>query len=105
MSAFYDRMQALSTTLLTKYGHAIELIDATKTTLDTYQGISGSVRVENTPSSVVEQATATIYVSSGTVEPTVDHYLRFNGQIWKIIYVDPVKPTDTSLLYTIFIRK
>lgn len=105
MSTLYNRLQKQSTSLLTKFGHDIELVDSTKTTLDTYKGLSGPVRVENTPASVVEKATATVYVSVGAIEPKLDHYLRINGSIWKIIYIDPIKPTDTAILYTLFVRQ
>lgn len=100
---FYTRMKGIADRLLTEYGHPIQLIDATQTVLDTYQGLKSPVRIENTPASVIEGSDATVYITAGTVSPDTTHYLQMDGSIWKIIWVAPVRPTDQTILWTLFV--
>lgn len=102
-SPFYIRMKGVADRLLTQYGHTIQLMNASQVVLDTYQGLKSPVRIENTPQTVLESSDATVYITSGTVVPDVNHYLNMDGSIWKIVWVDPVRPTDLTLLYTVFV--
>lgn len=101
--AFYTRMQGLATNLLTRFGHSIELIDANRTVLDTYQGLKSGLGSENAPATVLERSSAVVYISSGTVKPQMGQFLRINGTLFRIIHIDDVEPTDLTLLFKIFV--
>lgn len=108
-SPFYTRMKGVADRLLTQYGHSINLVsldqNGAQTVLDTYQGLKAPVRVDNTPQTVLESSEATVYITSAIVEPDATHYIFMDGSLWKIIYVEPVRPTDLTILYTLFVAK
>ena len=104
MSQFYSRMKGIADRLLTQYGHSINLIDANRVVLDTYQGLKSSVKAENAVGSLMEGADTMVYITSGSVIPDTTHYLDMDGSIWKIIYVDTVRPTDTTIMFTIYVK-
>lgn len=104
MSAqFYNRMNGLATRLLTNYGHSIELVDAQRNVLDTYQGLKSGIGSENIPASVLEASTAVVFVTTGTVTPQMGNYLRISDVIYRITHIDDIKPTDIGILFKIFI--
>lgn len=101
---FYSRMKTqVADKLLTKYGHSIDLVDGNKTVLTTMQGLKSPVRIENTPQSVIERSNATVYVTESGIPPKENEYLFMDGEYWLIIWVEPVRPTDVTILYTLFV--
>lgn len=100
---FYNRMQGIATNLLTRFGHNIELLDANRTVLDTYQGLKNGIANEMAPATVLEKSDAVVYVSTGTVKPQMGNFIRINNIIYRIIHIDDVEPTDLTLLFKIFI--
>lgn len=103
--AFYNRMQNLATDLLTRYGYSIQLIDANRNVLDEYQGLKGSLENENAPASVLEKSTAVVFITSGSVKPTMGNYLQMEGVAYRITHIADVKPTDVNILYKLFIHE
>lgn len=105
MSKFYNRMKGKADSLLTKYGHAINLIDGNRNVLATYQGLKSTVKTDNTLGALIEGADTSVYITAGTFEPDTTHYLDMDGSIWKIIFVDKVRPTDTTIMYTLYVSQ
>lgn len=102
-TVFYNRMKGVADNLLTRFGHSIELIDANRTVLGTYQGLKNGVGSEMAPATVLERSDAVVYITSGTVKPQMGNFLRINNVIYRIIHIDDVEPTDQTLLFKIFI--
>ncbi len=103
--AFYTKMKTnVADKLLNKYGHAITLTDVNRTVLGNYTGLKAPVRLENTPDTVVSRSTATVYITAGTgPAPQANQYLEMDGNSWIIVWVEPVRPTDVTILYTLFV--
>lgn len=104
-SQFYNRMKTnVADKLLNKYGNTIVLTDVNRNTLATYKGIKSPVRIENTPETVIARSTATVYITAGDdVAPQANQYIEMDGNSWIIIWVEPVRPTDVTILYTLFV--
>lgn len=102
---FYNRMKTqVADKLLTKYGHSITLTDVNSTVLGTYTGLKAPVRLENTPDTVVARSTATVYITAGDgPAPQANQYLEMDGSSWIVVWVEPVRPTDVTILYTLFV--
>lgn len=106
MAYNYQPKKTLADNKLAFYGMDIVLVDsATITDLDTYKGIKAPVRLENTPQSVIDVATATVYLTVGTVEPKINQWLRINGENWNIVWVEPVELTNVTIMRTVFVSK
>lgn len=102
-NAFYTRMKGTADRLLTKYGFDIPLLDASQTVLATFKGLTATATEDNAPATLIKNGDQVVYVTYATVVPTVDHYVRVDGVIFKIISVVPVKPTDTGILHKLLI--
>lgn len=100
---FYNRMNGVATNLLTRFGHTISLVDENRNVLDSYQGLKTGLESENVPASVLEASTAVVYLSTGTIVPSMGQYLQINNIIYRITYVDNVELTDVGLLYKVFV--
>lgn len=101
---FYTRMKnEVADPLLTKYGHSIDLVDGNKNVLSTMQGLKSPVRIENTPQSVIERSNATVYLTASDIAPKENQYLFMDNEYWIIIWVEPVRPTDITIMYTVFV--
>lgn len=99
----YGKFKSIADNLLTKWGMTITLTDVSRNELGTFIGIKSPVRIENTPDTVLQRSTATVYMTAGTVEPLQNQYITMDGQDYIIIHVEPARPTDTTILYTLFV--
>lgn len=104
MSQPYTKMKGIADRLFAQFGHSINLIDSSKTVIDTYQGLKSSVKNQDTLGSLIQGADTMVYITSGSVIPDTTHYLDMDGSIWKIIYVDTVRPTDTTIMFTLYVK-
>lgn len=102
-NAFYSNMKATADRLLAQYGFDIQLLDANKTVLGTFKGLAGDITEDTSAGIYVKNGDKLIYVTFISVEPTMDNYVNFDNQIYKIVAIHPVKPTDTGIMYKIVI--
>lgn len=104
--ALYGRMKTdVADRLLAKYGDVITVKTAAGATVGTYHGVFGTAQTDNIPASIVEQAEVTLTITAGESTPDVDHYVEYQGETYKIIYVRTVRPTDLTIAHILFLRK
>lgn len=103
--AFYKHLKDnIADKLIPKYGHAMDIVDSDKNVLETVQGLKSPVRIENTPQNVIERSNATVYITATESHvPTESDYLYMDGEYWTIIWVEPVRPTDFTIMYSLFV--
>lgn len=105
---FYERLKSKADDLLNRRGTSFTVIsyDASnnETVKGSPKGIMGPVKIENVPASVVEQSEATITATSA-VEIDKDDYIRFDNELYKIVYINKIKPTTVTIIYEIFVTK
>jgi hypothetical protein len=106
MTAFYSKMNNTSTALIKKFGGVMTLEDASAVVLDTMYCIMGTLTVENTPSTLTEQAEALVYCTTSKVVPNENHYAKIGGVLYKVIYVTNYKPDGaTDLLFGLYLKR
>lgn len=103
MATRYGRFKNTADRLLTKWGNTITLSTVDRTVLGTFIGVKAPVRVDNTPDSVIQRSTATVYVTNTNIVPLPNQYVTVDGQDYIIIYVEPVSPADETVMYTLFV--
>ena len=105
---FYTRMQSLALNLLTKYGDNAQLLaydDANNEVLvSNCKAVSGTITSDNRPNTLVETPDGLIYINNVAVAPDTSHYLRWNGTVYKIVYVQTFQPATQTILYGLFIK-
>lgn len=105
---FYERLKSRADDLLTKRGIPFEVISYDNNNNENIKGnpkgIMGPVRSENIPASVVEQSEATLTATS-ELEIDKDDYIRFDNILYKIVWVDKIRPTNVTVLYQVFLTR
>lgn len=105
MSSFYTKIQKIATDNITKYGAPLVLEDANGAVLDNVMGIMGTINQVNMQNTLIANADGVISATVGNVIPTTEHYVRFLGELYKVIHVEAVNPAGTPLLYSIYVSK
>lgn len=118
MSAFYDDMQAVASELLAEVGAPVTVQVMTngaydpvlKTKVKAYAPTTGNgvflnIKNNDTENSLVLTTDTKLLIENLSIVPTVDSTVVRNGETLTVIHFEPLSPTDTVLIYNIYLRK
>lgn len=100
---FYSDMKVVADELLTEFGTTIEIITYDGTVLSTVVGIKSPVDITNVPQTVIQSSSATLYFTHTGVDPTLQHFIRMDGQEYVITHVEPVRPTNETVMWKVYV--
>lgn len=108
-TAFYTRMQGVSKRLINTYGTPCQILeyseDNAETVLSTQNGVANVMREDDYSNTLTAKAEQIIYIAPENFVPEVDQYVRWNNDVYKIIYVNVYKPAAMDVLYGLYVRK
>lgn len=118
MSAFYDKMQDTARKLLARFGASVTINVLTGNNYDgvtfqddkTYSDTSGNgvflnINKTDMQNTLVLTTDTKLIIENLSIEPTIDSTVTRNGELLKVIAIEPLNPAETNLIYTIMLRK
>jgi len=102
----YNRLKLKTEELLEKYGTDGEIVFYDSDNIQMSRGKVKAIRialnVDVIPSSIVEDVDSTILCDSN-IGINKDDYIIFDSTLYKIIDFELIRPTDTSIVYQLFV--
>lgn len=108
-SKFYERMDRVSKRLTNSYGVSFDIVDFDSSNneviVSSGVGLKTNINKRTAPDDLIDRADYSI-VCRLSSDPDNTHYLRFDGELFKIIDYRKVEPVDDrKFLYRIFVKK
>lgn len=110
MTQLYTKFKSKAEELLDKYGKSYVHIrydqSNNPTTIDSSKvGLLTAIDVDNVVASLIKDAESVLISTVGEEEPKMEDYVRFDNTLYKIVNFEKIRPTDTTIIYKIYVKK
>jgi hypothetical protein len=105
----YSHYKNISVKLLKNYGQCGRIVsyhNGTQKSLSLFDGIATPIDIKDLENTLIRDCNTSIFlVPRSNLVLDLSHYITWNNQLYKIMFIKEYKPTDSALIYQVFISQ